>query len=231
MIITGTIINVIAVIIGSLLGLLFHARLPQRFVDTLFQGIGLFTLALGVFMALKAEEWILVILSIIVGGLIGELLRLEELFERLSTRIGKRFNVGGERFNKGLLTAFLLFCMGSMTVLGAIEEGMGGRPDLYYIKSLMDGISSIALASGLGIGVLFSVVPLFLYQAGLTIMANWFGTFMPELMISGISASGGVLLIGLGLNILNITKLKILNLLPALIMIVIFTQLFIIIQN
>jgi uncharacterized membrane protein YqgA involved in biofilm formation len=226
MIITGTIINVFAVVAGSLLGLAFHARLPQRYVDTLFQGIGLFTIVLGIYMALKAEEWILVILSLITGGLLGELLNLEKRFESLATAIGKRFRVGGEKFNKGLLTAFLLFCMGSMTILGAIEEGMGGRPDLYYIKSLMDGISSIALASGLGVGVLFSAVPLFIYQGGLTLLAAWFGSFMPGLMITGITATGGVLLVGLGLNILNVTKLKILNLLPSLIMVILCTQLF-----
>lgn len=220
MLITGTIINVVAVVLGSLLGLLFHARLPQRFVKTLFQGIGLFTIVLGIYMALRAEAWILVILSIILGGLLGELLRLEDWFESLATRIGKRFKIGGEQFNKGVLTAFLLFCMGSLTILGAIEEGMGGKPELYYIKSLMDGISSIALASGLGIGVLFSVVPLFIYQAGLTLAASWFGSFMPELMVSGISATGGILLVGLGLNILEITKIKVLNLLPALVVIV-----------
>jgi uncharacterized protein len=226
MLITGTLINVAAVVVGSLLGLLFHAKLPQRFVHTLFQGIGLFTIVLGISMALKAEEWILIILSIILGGIIGELLRLEKWFESLATRIGQRFKVGGEQFNKGLLTAFLLYCMGSLTILGAIEEGLGGKPELYYIKSLMDGISSIALASGLGVGVLFSIVPLFIYQAGLTVLAAYFGAFLPELMVSGISATGGVLLVGLGLNILNIAKISILNLLPALLMVVLLTQLY-----
>lgn len=216
MIITGTLINVAAVTIGSVAGLLFHARLPKRFVTVTFQGIGLFTIVLGVQMALKAEQWIVIILSLIIGGLLGELLRLDVFFESLAGSIGKRFKGGGDRFNEGLLTAFLLFCMGSMTILGAIEEGVQGSRDLYYIKSLMDGISSIALASGLGAGVLFSIVPLFIYQAGLTWLASVFGAFMPALMMNSLTATGGVLLVGLGLNILEVTKISILNLLPSL---------------
>lgn len=226
MIISGTIINVLAVLAGSLLGLLFHARLPQRFSTIIFQAIGLFTIVLGFTMALKAQEWIIVILSLISGAIIGEWLNLERFFDNLATKTGKAFKAEGKSFNEGLLTAFLLFCMGSMTILGAIEEGLGGTPELYYIKSIMDGISSIALASGLGIGVMFSVVPLFIYQAGLTILASWFGSFMPELIISGITATGGVLLIGLGLNILKIANIRVLNLLPGLAMAVIISYIF-----
>ncbi len=224
--ITGTLINAAAVIIGSLIGLLFHARLPQRYTDILFQAIGLFTIVLGISMALKAEVWILVILSLIIGAIIGEALRMDRFFDQLAGRLGKYFGIGSGRFKEGLLTSFLLFCMGSMTVLGAIEEGLGGKPELFYIKSLMDGISSIALASGMGIGVLFSVVPLFLYQAGLTVLAAQFGSFMPELMITGISATGGVILVGLGLNLLKITQLRILNLLPSLVVLVLVTFLY-----
>ena len=224
--ITGTLINAAAVIIGSLIGLLFHARLPQRYTDILFQAIGLFTIVLGISMALKAELWILVILSLIIGAIVGEALHLDRFFDQLAGRLGKYFGIGSGRFNEGLLTSFLLFCMGSMTILGAIEEGLGGKPELFYIKSLMDGISSIALASGLGLGVLFSVVPLFLYQAGLTVLAAQFGSFMPELMITGISATGGVILVGLGLNLLKITQLRILNLLPSLVVLVLVTFLY-----
>lgn len=222
MIISGTIINVLAVVVGSLLGLLFHARLPQRFVGIIFQGIGLFTLALGMKMALGANSWLIVVLSLIAGGLTGELLRLEARFDGLATRLGAKLKIGNARFNEGLLTAFLLYCMGSMTVLGAIEEGMGGQPELYYLKSVMDGISSIALASGMGIGVLFSAVPLFIYQGGLTLFAFWFGSFFPEQLITEISAVGGVLLLGLGLNILKVASIKMLNLLPALVFVALF---------
>jgi len=222
MIISGTLINVLAVVAGSLLGLLFHTRLPQRFVAIIFQAIGLFTLALGMKMALGANSWLIVVLSLIAGGLTGELLKLETYFDGLASRLAKKLHIGSKRFNEGLLTAFLLYCMGSMTVLGAIEEGMGGKPELYYLKSVMDGISSVALASGLGIGVLFSAVPLFIYQASLTLFAFWFGTFFPEQLIAEISATGGVLLLGLALNILKVAQIKMLNLLPALIYVALF---------
>lgn len=223
----GTIINVAAVLIGSVAGLMFHARFPKRLNDILFQVIGLFTIALGISMTLKAQEWILVILSLIFGSISGELLNLEKFFDRTATSIGRKFRIGSEKFNEGLLTAFLLFCMGSMTIMGAIEEGMGAKPELLYVKSVMDGISSIALASGLGWGVLFSVVPLFLYQAGLTLLASHFGQFMPGLIVTGISATGGVILIGLGINLLGLAKLRILNMLPSLLFLVLFSWLFI----
>ncbi|HMM11994.1 MAG TPA: DUF554 domain-containing protein [Bacteroidales bacterium] len=226
MLILGTIINALAVLLGGLAGLMLHARLPQRYVTALFQAIGLFTLALGMMMALRAQEWLLVVLSLILGALTGELLRMENFFEGLAGRIGKRTGAGGSRFNQGLLTAFLLFCMGSMTILGAVEEGISGERSLYYVKSLMDGISAIALASGLGIGVLFSVVPLFIYQAGLTLLAAWFGASMPELMIDNLTATGGIILLGLGFNILQVTKISVLNLLPALIFAVVTAWIF-----
>lgn len=217
MIILGTIVNVFAVLLGGMAGLFLHARLPQRYVTALFQAIGLFTLVLGMLMALRAEEWILIVLSLILGALTGEWLGLETFFEGIAERIGRRSGAGGSRFNQGLMTAFLLFCMGSMTILGAVEEGIHGDRSLYYIKSLMDGISAIALASGLGIGVLFSVVPLFAYQAGLTLLAAWFGASMPQLMITSMTATGGIILLGLGFNILGMTKIKVLNLLPSLV--------------
>lgn len=216
MIILGTIINVLAVGIGSLIGLFFHSRVPERYSAITFQAIGLFTLVLGFYMAFRADEWLVVILSLILGGLLGETLRLEVFFDTLAGRLGKRFKTGGKSFNEGLLTAFLLFCMGSMTILGAMEEGMKGQRELYYVKSLMDGISSVALASALGVGVLFSVVPLFLYQTGLTLLAYHFGAFLPESMIMDMTATGGIVLVGLGLNLLQITTIRILNLLPAL---------------
>jgi len=226
MIITGTLINVMAVALGSTLGIALHSRLPQRAVETLFQANGLFTIALGVSMALKANEWMIVIVSLLLGSVAGELLNLELIFNEKASLLGSRLKLGNQGFTEGMLTAFLLFCMGSMTILGAIEEGMSGRAELLYIKSLMDGISSVALASGLGWGVLFSIVPLFAYQASLTLLAAGFGQFMPDLMINSISSTGGVILIGLGLNLTGISKLRIINMLPALIFVILGTYLF-----
>jgi len=216
----GTIVNVIAVIAGGSLGLVLNKKLPNRFVRIFFQVIGLFTLFLGISMALETSHMLHMIIALITGSLIGELVRLDHMFDKMSEFLKKKLKFRNERFTEGLLTAFLLYCMGSLTILGAIEEGMGGSPKLLLIKSLMDGISSIALASGLGAGVLFSVIPLFVYQGGITLLAAGFGEFVPLIYITELSAVGGILLVGLGINILEIKKINVMNMLPALVMII-----------
>ncbi|HFB62199.1 MAG TPA: DUF554 domain-containing protein, partial [Bacteroidetes bacterium] len=183
----GTLVNVAAVLAGSLVGLLFKSRLPDRFIKIFFQIIGLFTLYLGISMALKSTHVLQMVFSLIIGALIGESLHLDRGLEKLAGKMKKRFKSKDERFSDGLLTAFLLYCMGSLTILGAIEEGMTGDAHLLFIKSLMDGVSSIALASSLGVGVLFSAVPLLIYQGGITLMAMWLGDFFPVMMITELS--------------------------------------------
>ncbi|UBM61798.1 DUF554 domain-containing protein [Candidatus Sulfidibacterium hydrothermale] len=222
----GTLVNVATVIVGSLTGLLLKSRLPDRFIKIFFQVIGLFTLYLGVSMALKSTHVLQMVFSLIIGAVIGESLHLDRGLEKMADVIKKRFKSKNERFTDGLLTAFLLYCMGSLTILGAIEEGMNGDPHLLLIKSLMDGVSSIALASGLGIGVLFSAVPLLIFQGGITLLAMWLGDFFPAVMITELSAVGGILLLGLGIDILGIKKIKVINMLPALVVIVFLIWLF-----
>ncbi len=216
----GTIVNVLTILAGGSLGLLLNKRLPERFIKIFFQVIGLFTLFLGFSMALETSHVMHMIMALITGALIGEGLRIDRWFEQWGNTLKKKIKTGNERFTEGLLTAFLLYCMGSLTILGAIEEGMGGSSRLLLIKSLMDGVSSIALASGLGVGVLFSVIPLLIFQGGLTLLAMGLGDFVPQLYITELSAVGGILLIGLGINILEIKKINVMNMLPALVMII-----------
>ncbi len=222
----GTLVNVATVVAGSLTGLLFKSRLPERFIKIFFQVIGLFTLYLGISMALKSTHVLQMVFSLIIGAVIGEGLHLDRGLEKFAQIIKKRFKSNNERFSDGLLTAFLLYCMGSLTILGAIQEGMTGDAHLLFIKSLMDGVSSIALASGLGVGVLFSAVPLLIFQGGITLLAMWLGDFFPAIMITELSAVGGILLLGLGIDILDIKKIKIINMLPALVVIVVLIWLF-----
>jgi len=223
---TGTLINAGAIIAGSIIGLLFHSKLPERFIRIVFQSIGLFTLFLGFYMGLKTNNLFLIIISIVLGGIIGELLNLEAGLNRFGDRLKNKFKSDNSRFSEGLVTAFLLFCMGSVTILGAIEEGMGGKPNLLLAKSVLDGVSSIALAAAFGYGVAFSVIPLLLYQGGLTLLAAYFGDDFSQTIINELTVVGGLILIGLGINILEIKQLKILNLLPALIIIVILAYFF-----
>jgi uncharacterized membrane protein YqgA involved in biofilm formation len=216
----GTIVNTGAVVVGGLIGLMFNGKLPERYITIFFQAIGLFTLYLGVSLALKAEQVFYVVLALILGSLSGEALKLETRLEHLSELLKARFKLKGDRFTEGLLTAFLLYCMGSLTVLGAVTEGMGGGPDILLIKSLMDGVSSIALASALGIGVVFSAIPLVIYQGGLTLVSMYLGDFIPQEIITDMSAVGGILLIGLAISILEIKKIRVINMLPSLVVIV-----------
>jgi uncharacterized membrane protein YqgA involved in biofilm formation len=213
----GTLINVGAVVLGSAVGLLFRARLPKRLSGIAFQGIGLFTLFVGVTMATKTQNLVVLVFSIVLGGIAGELLDIERHLNRFGDWLKTKLRSGGERFTEGMVTAFLLFCMGSMTVLGAIEEGLGGRPNLLIAKSVLDGFASAALAAAMGVGVLFSVIPLLVYQGGLTLLASAGRSVMSPAVVNEVSDAGGLILLGLGINILEIRQLKVLNLLPALV--------------
>jgi uncharacterized membrane protein YqgA involved in biofilm formation len=221
----GTLINVAAILLGSLIGLLIKEKLPQKIITIIFQVMGLFTLVLGISMSLKTEHFLIVIGSLVLGAVIGEWIDLDEHMNRWSQNLKARLKIGNDKFTDGMITAFLLYCMGAMTILGAIEEGVQGSYDILLMKSLMDGISSIALASGFGIGVMFSSIPLLVYQGGLTLFSSFIGEHFTEVIISDLSATGGILLIGLGINILEIKKLKILNMVPSLVIVVILSYL------
>ncbi len=222
----GTFINVGTVILGSLIGLAIHARLPERLTKIAFQCIGLFTLFLGFTMAAKTSNFLVMIFSIVPGSIIGELIGIEKHMDRLSERIKHKIGSKNKSFSEGFVTAFLLFCMGSMTILGAIEEGLGGRPNLLIAKAVLDGFSSLALSASLGLGVIFSVLPLLVYQGGITLFAASLQQFFTAVLINELSAVGGLLLIGLGINILEIKRLSILNMLPSLVIAVILAYLF-----
>ena len=211
----GTIVNIAAVLVGSSIGLLIHKKLPDRLVNVTFQIMGLFTLVLGMKMALESQELLVLVFSLIIGGLMGTAIHLDDKTQAYSSKLTQRFGSKNENFSKGLITAFLLFCVGSMTIVGALEEGMNNDPSLLLVKSLMDGFSSIALSVAFGIGVMFSVIPLLIFQGGLTLLAMYLGSFLPLEYITEISAVGGVILLALGMNLLEITKIKIIDLLPA----------------
>ena len=155
------------------------------------------------------------------------MLKIDEWINSLGDKVKRLTKSKNDSFTEGLITAFLLFCVGSMTILGAIEEGMGGKPELLLIKSLMDGISAIALTVAFGIGVLFSAIPLLIFQGGLTLIASFAGEFINPVYITEITATGGVILIGLGLNLLEIKKIKVVNLLPAMLIVPLLMWIFI----
>jgi len=223
---TGTIVNAAAIIGGSLIGMMFHARLPKRVTAIIFQGLGLFTLFLGFTMATETEHFLIMIFSVVLGGITGELLGIDKHIDSFSVFLMNKLKSGNKRFSEGLVTSFILFCVGSMTILGAIEEGLGNPPNLLMTKAILDGFSSIALASALGSGVLFSIEPLLLFQGGLTLLASYWGDFVSPSVIAELTAVGGLLLIGMALKILDIKQIKVINMLPALVFSIFLSYIF-----
>jgi len=219
----GTLVNTGAVIVGSSIGLIFKKNLPEKYQTIYFQVVGLFTMLYGITMAIAMSSPLLVILSLVVGGILGVRLQLEKRAEQLGDYIQQKIRIKNDRFTEGLTTAFLLFCVGSMTILGAIQEGLSGKTsDILLTKSILDFFSSIMLASALGTGVLFSAAPLLLFQGGITLLASIAGKDIPPKIVSELTVVGGILLIGLGFNLLKIKKIEIMNMLPALVFICIF---------
>jgi len=224
---TGTLINAGAIILGGIIGVFFRSRLPERFVKITFQAIGLFTLFLGVSMALKGSELLIIIFSMVLGGILGEWMKLDKRINAMGEKMKARLKSSSGNFAEGMVTAFLLYCMGSLTILGAIEEGLGNPPNLLLAKSLLDGVSAIALSAALGYGVLFSIVPLLIYQGGLTLLTYTLGDYFNQALINELTAVGGLMLLGLGLSILEIKKINVTNFIPALIVVVVLGYLFI----
>jgi uncharacterized membrane protein YqgA involved in biofilm formation len=233
----GTLVNTGAIIAGSAVGLLIHTRLPQKMINHIFQGIGLFICVIGISMSLKSGNMILIIVSIAAGSLIGQGIDIDKYLRRSADYLQKKGrrnspqntaeSAAESQFNEGFITSSVLFCVGSMSILGAIEDGMGQTPNLLLTKSIIDGISSVALASSFGFCIMFSSIPVLIYQGGLTFFAAFVMRYMSEPMIADMTSVGGILLIGLAINILKIKDINVTNMLPALPVAVILSWLFI----
>lgn len=218
---TGTLINAGAIIVGGTIGLLAHSKLPAKITKISFQAIGIFTMFVGIQMALKSNNYVLIVFSLLLGAIIGELFDFEQKLQRLSKKITKKNSDSSEQFTQAVITTFILYCMGSMAILGAIEDGLGYKPNLLIAKSILDGFSSIALAAAFGPGVIVSVIPLILFQGGITLGASYITNVVGEPIILELSAVGGLLLIGLSLSILEIKKIHVTNMLPSLIIVLV----------
>jgi len=211
----GTIVNAIAIIAGSLLGLVFGGRIPKKYNVTVMQAISLAVILIGLKMAFKSDEILLVIFSLVIGSLIGEFIRIEDRLENLGKFFEKRFSRAGDGIAKGFVVTSLVFCVGSMAIVGSIESGLTGNHQTLFAKSALDGLSSIIFASTLGIGVLFSSVSVFVYQGLITMTASLMKPFLIDAVINQMSAVGGLLIMAIGFNLLKIQKIKVGNMLPA----------------
>lgn len=219
---TGTIINVGAVLIGGTAGLLFGNKLPDRVRNTVMAGLGLYTMVIGIQMFMETGNPVTVLLSLLFGALLGEWWQIEDGLAKFSAFMEKRFAGGNggkdSRFVMGMVTASLLFCIGPMAILGSIQDGLEGDFMLLLIKSILDMFASMAFASTFGVGVLFSIIPLFIYQGSLTLLAGTADSVLTSAMVAELTATGGVILAGLAVSsLLEIKKIRIGNFLPGLI--------------
>ncbi|NPV56988.1 MAG: DUF554 domain-containing protein [Anaerolineae bacterium] len=218
---TGTLINVFTVILGSVFGLLFGSRIPERTRQTIVHGLGLITLAYGTSMFLDTQNMILVVISILIGGLLGEWIQLEERIHSIGKTLESRFIKGattGDNLGRGFLAATLLFCVGPMAILGSIQDGLTGDYNLLAIKSIMDGFASMAFSTTLGAGVILSAIPVFLYQGGISLLAGELQNVITPTMMNEMVAVGGIILMALSISsLLEIKSIRVANFLPALV--------------
>jgi len=222
----GTLINSASIILGGIIGLILGSRLSKNITGIVFQSLGLIVLLLGITMAVKTSNIMILFFSIVLGSLLGEWIDIDKRLNSLGEKIRRKIKIGNKKFTEGFIAASLLFCIGALAILGPIEEGLGNPPNILLVKSGLDGFASIAFASAFGIGVVFSFIPVLIYQGTITLLAYSLQSFFTEIMINEITAMGGLLLIGLSINILEIKKLKIANMLPGLIVVIILSYFF-----
>lgn len=224
----GTVVNVLAIIAGSLGGL-FLGRFVGGARQAIMHALGLAVIVIGLKMALSVDDLLKVTASLVFGTWMGERIDIDQALNRMSDRLLRRFSKKEEenRVSKAFLTASLLFVVGSMSILGSIESGLTGDHHLLFIKSFLDGVTSLFFASTLGIGVIFSAVPVLLFQGGISLMAYMLArSIQPELLdgfTQAMNGTGGVLILAIGLNLLDLTRLRIANMLPSLVFAWLFT--------
>ncbi|ABS21767.1 DUF554 domain-containing protein [Bacillus cytotoxicus] len=223
MVILGAIVNGICIIIGTLLGKVL-SNIPESMKGTVMHAIGLAVTVLGLRMGMKSEIFLIVILSLVIGSVVGEWLCLEEKLQKLGNWLEKKVGSKGEgSISVGFVTATLIFAIGAMGVLGALDSGIRGNHNVLYTKAIIDGFISLILTTTLGIGVLFSAVPVILYEGGIALFATKIDRFVPEQLMNQfiieMTATGGIMIFAIGLNLLGFIKIKVANLLPGILVV------------
>lgn len=211
----GTIVNSISIIVGGIIGVFIKKGIKKSYTTTIMDGLGLTILVIGIMGAIKSENIILVIGSIVLGAIIGEFIGIEKRLDNLGNSLQDKLGSKDSDFSKAFVTASLIYCVGAMAIIGSLEAGIQGNYDTLFAKSILDGITAIIFASTLGIGVAFSSIAVFLYQATITLLANSAKDLLIPEVIREMSAVGGILIMAIGINILEIRKIKVGNLLPA----------------
>lgn len=224
----GAIVNFLSIIIGGALGLVLKRGIPKKLESALVNGVALCILLIGISGALEGNNILIAIISIVVGAIIGELLDIDAFINRLAKKIEDKLNSSGGdmKFAKGFVTATLLFCVGAMAIVGSLDSGLKGDNTTLYTKALLDGITAVVFASNFGVGVLFSSLPILLYQGGITLLASLVAPLLTTAVINEMTCVGSLLIIALALNMLKICNIKVANYLPAILMPIILCKIF-----
>ena len=218
----GAIVNTLAAVVGGLLGSLLKKGIPERFADLVQKGLALCVLYIGIKGSLVGTNTLVTILSLVLGAILGELMNIDGAIERLGAWAQRKLSKGGSRLGEGFVTASLLFCVGSMAVVGSLQSGLTGNHETIFTKSMLDFVSAIILASTLGLGVCLSGAFVLVYQGAIVLLARWAAPILSDYVVAEMSCAGSLLIVALGLNMLGIAKIKVANLLPAMFLPIIF---------
>ncbi len=211
----GTVVNSLAVIVGGLIGVLFKNVIPEKISDALLKAAGLAVISVGIKLSLVGENLTLLIMSIIIGTAIGEIIDIEGKLDNLGALVERKMKNKQSNIALGFITCTLVYCVGSMSIVGAIQSGLSGNHEILFSKALLDGITSISMAVSMGIGVVFSSISVFVYQGIITILARLVQSLLSDVVIAEMTAVGGTVIMAIGLNFLEIKRIKVGNMLPA----------------
>ncbi len=211
----GTIVNVLAIVVGATVGTLLRAGISAKYKETVINALGLAIVFIGLKNAWETNNPLIMISALVIGGIVGEAVNIEGVLQRLGSRVERMFGKMDGNVSEAFVTATLVYCIGAMAIMGSIQSGLTGDHSTLYAKSILDGVSSVLFASTLGAGVMLSAVPVFLYQGVITLGAGWVAAWLSMPMRAEMTAVGGILILAIGLNILAIKKFRVGNLLPA----------------
>jgi len=211
----GTIVNVAAVVVGTIIGCVLKHAIPEKIQKIIMQAVGLGVVSIGVASAIQTQNPVLFVISLALGASLGKAIGIENGLEKVGNKLQDRFSSSGNTVAEGFVTATLIYCVGAMTILGSIQSGLTGNHELLFTKSILDGIVSIVLASTLGFGVGLSAIVILLFQGSITLGASFVAPLMTDVVMQELTAVGGALIIGIGINLLDIKKMHVGDMLPA----------------
>lgn len=222
MILLGSIVNAAAIIIGGTAGSVLKRGISERFSSLIVSALGLLTVALGMMFAVKSQNTMVVVFSLVFGAVLGEWINIEKRINDLGEYVQHKLGAREDNFSQGFVSASLLFCIGSMSIMGALQSGLMNDHNILFTKAIIDGVTGVVFASTMGIGVTLSFLPVFIYQGLISLLASVIAPFLSEAVMTEMTATGGILLMGIGVNMLELKKIKVGNMLPAIFLPILF---------